>query len=127
MSEHGHDEHEAHDSHGGSTHAKSHADEGHGHDDHGGHGHDEHDDHGHGERWGDYNSQPPAPSTLPAVPTFGLAIMGGVLAFLLGMIVYASMVLGCAEGAAASHGGHVEGHAESHDAQGVHAEKKEEH
>jgi len=109
MSGHGHDEH---DSHGHDSHA---AHDDHGHDDHGGHGHDEHgghDDHGHGghgEHWGDYNAKPTGPSTLPPVPAWGLALMGLILAGLLGTIVSASLTL------AAAHGGE---HPGSHDAHG---------
>jgi len=87
MSDHSHD---AHDSHG---HA-SHDSHGHGgHDDHGGHGGHGHDGHGHGEHWGDYNSQPPAPSNLPAVSSGLLVAFGVALTFLLTMIVGASFKL----------------------------------
>lgn len=106
MSDHGHDEHHA--GHGcasgGCGHADSHAHgvtdghdtHDHGHDDHG-HGHD---DHGHGG-WGDYNKQAPAPSTLPAIPAWGMLSLGLVLA----LIVYSVVATSLNMAAASAHGG----------------------
>ena len=126
MSAHGHDDHGSHDSHGAHD---AHADHGHGHDDHGHGGHDDHGHGGHGERWGDYNTQTPPPSTLPPVPRYGLAIMGGVLALLMYAIVCVSLALadaGRGESHAKSHDTHGS-HTESHDTHGGHADKKAEH
>jgi hypothetical protein len=86
MSDHGHDSH-GHDSH-----------DGHGHGDHGGHDDHGHGD-GHGEHWGDYNSQPPPPSNLPAVSNGLLFAFGVALVFLLSMIVGASFMLANARSA----------------------------
>lgn len=54
-----------------------------------------HDGHGHGheEHWGDYNSQPPAPSALPAISPVWLAALGLSLAMLLCTIVASSFML----------------------------------
>ena len=89
MSDHEHDSHD----HGG------HGDD-HGHGDHGGHGDDRgHDSHGHGhEHWGDYNAQPPAPSTLPPLTAGHLSVLGVALAVLLAAIVGYSMRLSEARG-----------------------------
>jgi hypothetical protein len=62
----------------------------HSHDAHDSHGHGSHDSHGHG---GDYNSQSPAPSNLPAVSSGLLVAFGIALTFLLTMIVGASFKL----------------------------------
>ncbi|HLX62894.1 MAG TPA: hypothetical protein VKX17_16580 [Planctomycetota bacterium] len=118
--DHGHDDHEAegHAEHGHGGHEHAHDAPGHGHDDHG-HGHDEH---GHGDRGGvgDYNAEPPGASTLPPVPAWGLALMGAVLALVLGLIVNISLSLGANEKVA-----HDDERGESHEAQGKEADKAE--
>src|SRR5262249_26590633 len=92
MSETHHDH--GHDAHAGAGHGE-HSAHGHGHDDH---GHGDH-GHGHGEHGGlgDYNAEPPGPSALPPVPAWGLALMGAVLALVLGLIVNISLSLGANE------------------------------
>jgi hypothetical protein len=80
------------------THSHSHSEhshgDAHGHDSHG-HSHDAHghDDNGHEEHWGDYNSQPLAPSNLPPVSPLLLTAFGTALAFLLCMIIASSLML----------------------------------
>ena len=81
MSDHSHDHEPAHDDHGHG-----------GHDSHG--GHDDHDEHGHHEEhWGDYNSQPLAPSNLPAVSPLLLVAFGTALTFLMCMVIASSFML----------------------------------
>jgi len=75
-----HDEHSQHD-HGG-------------HDEHGSHDHDFGNEHA--EHWGDYNSRPPAPSTLPAVGPGSLIVMGLTLAALFIALLSASFRLATA-------------------------------
>lgn len=112
MSDHGHDshghDHGSHDAH-----------------DHGAHGDDHrHDDHGHGhEHWGDYNAQPPAPSTLPPLTAAHLSVLGIALAVLLAAIVGYSLRLSEARG----HGEHAEGHGEKTEAHGESSHEKAEH
>ena len=77
--------------HGAQGHAEEHGHEAHHGDDHvAGH---EHDGHGHGEHWGDYNSQPEEPSSLPPIYPIWLAALGLSLAMLLGSIVASSFML----------------------------------
>ncbi|MEI6231610.1 MAG: hypothetical protein WCT04_01055 [Planctomycetota bacterium] len=113
MSEHGHDEHgsHGHDDHAAPDSHAAHDSHG-GHDEHGGHGHD---DHGHGGGAGDYNTEPPGPSTLPAVAPWFLVLMGIGMACVLAFVVSTSLALGAADShgkghaeAAASHDGHTE-------------------
>lgn len=81
---------------------------GHGHD--AGHG----DDHGHGghdEHWGDYNTKPPGPNTLPKVGFEALAVFGLALAGMMAAITLYSMKL--ATSAKPDHKAHEEaGHHE---------------
>ena len=68
--------------HGGASQA-------HGHEDHGqGQGDD-----GHEERWGDYNSEPESPSTLPPTSAPALAVFAAALLILLATISYSSLFL----------------------------------
>ena len=112
MSEHGHDEHGGQDEHAAHDAHDSHGAQ----DEHGGHGQDAHDDHGHGGGAGDYNTEPPGQSTLPAVPGWMLALMGSVMVVMLAAIVSFSLALGGTEGQGKGHGeapGAHEGHADS--------------
>jgi|ERR1043165_4954370 hypothetical protein len=99
MSESHQDSH-AHASHAHESHYHGHGE--HGHEEHADHGHGEHghDEHGHAGGVGDYNNQPPGPSTLPTIPAWGLAAMAAVLALLMSTIVYTSLSLGSTSGAA---------------------------
>ena len=112
MSDHGHDSHDSEHSHG-------HGDE-HGHRDSHEHGHGD----GHGEHWGDYNAQPPAPSTLPPLTAVHLSILGLALAVLLAAIVGFSLRLSVASSHSAEAHGSAEHGGSEHKTEGG-GEKKE--
>lgn len=104
MSDHGHD----------NAHAQDH---GHAQDDHGQGGHDDH-GHGHAEHWGDYNAQPPAPSTLAPVGALHLLFVAVGLMVLISGIVVASLKLADARPPEPAHhgAGHDKpAHADSHE------------
>ncbi len=72
------------------------------HDEHA-HGNHSPEEHMHEQAWGDYNAEPPGPSTLPRVGAFALVFFAFALVMLLGSIVFSSFRINSTQ--APSHGG----------------------
>jgi len=119
MSEHGHAA-PGHDAHSTGHDAHGHS----GHDEHGHGGHDDQ-GHGHEERWGDYNSQPPAPSTLPPVGALHLLVVGIGLMVLMSGIVITSLKLADAHPPEPAHHGAAHDEHKAHEKAPAHGDGHE--